>query len=205
MIKERIIWLFVITVGIVVVCANYLPRPTDDELIGKQFWIKKTFADEIYDIVLIGDSRTYRGIDAEIISKKNKNKRCLNFGYSSAGFTSTFMESGLKKLSPKGSKVVVLCLTPYSLTPNACKNEHFLQESKRKKEEILGAKYFSALLYYFRPVDPRYILDGAYLRQDSILLDSLYYHQEYHSDGFLASWKLKHEYQKTVSDYEREF
>lgn len=205
MIKERIIWLFTITTGLVVLCANYLPRPKDDELIGKQFWIKKTFANENYDIVLIGDSRTYRGIDPTIISLKNGNRRCLNFGYSSAGLSHLFLQNGVKKLSLNGSKIVVLCFTPYSLTPNACKNEHFLQETKRKKEEILGAKYFSGLLYYFRPVDPRFILDGTYLHEDSLTYDSLYYHQEYQSDGFLASWKLKHEYAKTVSDYKREF
>ncbi len=201
--KERIIWLLLLSGAIAFVTGKTLNRGDGMDFRLKTFWIQKTFASPVYDIVLLGDSRTYRGIDPHSISEVNGNLEVLNFGYSSAGFSNEYMEAGISKLSPNGKRVVVFCITPFSLTNVACKNEHFLLESARKKEEVLEAKYFSDLMFFFRPVDPQFYLQGKYA--DNSMTDSLFYHQEPKDNGWVASWKLKHVFGETVESYKKEF
>lgn len=203
MLKERIIWLLLITTGMVWGIKKILPEPENKEVEAKLFWIQKTFAPADYDLVLIGDSRTYRGLDPATIQTYSNHLRVLNFGYSSAGLTPGFIQQGVDKLKPDGKRIILFCVTPYSFTPKACLNEHFKQESKRKREEILEAIYFGSIKKYFAPLNLHDFLRR--LKVEKNHQDSSFYHQEYHENGWVASWMLKHEFQKTVDSYKKEF
>jgi hypothetical protein len=203
--QERIIWLLLLSGALAFAVGKNLNRGDGIDFKLKTFWINKTFASSIYDFVLLGDSRTYRGIDPQSISKLNNNVKVLNFGYSSAGFSNEYIDAGVNKLSAQGKKVVVFCFTPFSLTSVASKNEHFLMESARKKEEVIEAKYFSDLMYFFRPVNPQFYFQARYLEDGNTKTDSLYYHQEPNENGWVASWKLKRVFAQTVESYKKEF
>lgn len=205
MIRERIIWLFLLSAVLAYYLGISLPRSEDETFADRQFWINKTFAPCESDVVLIGDSRTYRGIDPTTISNEIGGKKVFNFGYSSGGFSLKFINAAIEKLNPKGSRVVVFCITPNSLTKKACKNEQYELEFNRKKEEILEAKYFSELAYFFRPTNLQYYLQKRYLVEAFKEKDSLYYHQQRYDNGWVASWKLKHEFNEAILSYKKEY
>lgn len=203
--KERLIYLGLVAALFVVLIKPLLPVQKNSELTKKRFWIKKTFAPSLYDAVVIGDSRTYRGVDPKTISSKLNGMNTLNFGYSSGGFTSVFYNEGIKKLKDDGKKIVLLCITPFSLTEEACLNEHFNTERKHKKEEVIETMYFESIMAYFEPVNPQYILQKKYLMEKISEQDSLFYNEEYKENGWVASWKLKSEYNEAIDSYEKSF
>ena len=89
----------------------------------KFFWYKKTFAPNDQDILLVGDSRVYRGLSPAAMAAVLKGSKILNFGYSSAGFEPFFLDAAVKKLSAKGKRILVLGVTPHSLTAIAAQNK----------------------------------------------------------------------------------
>ena len=202
---ERIIVLLFVTAGVFFVGLKTIPRSSNNELLSDMFWIKKTNAPQVYDMVFIGDSRVYRGLDPTTISKLNGNLKGLNFGYSSGGFSDLLIDGGINKLSPQGKKIIVFGISMFSITPVACKNDHYIEQLNRRREEIVEAYYFSELKYFFRPVDPQFILKNKYVNEKNFELDSNYYHQEPHDNGWQGSWKLRHDYKKALEEYNEHF
>ena len=73
--------------------------PEQNRTTDKKFWYKKTFASNDNDIILVGDSRIYRGLSPAAMNVLLKKNKILNFGYSSAGFDPYFLDEAVKKLS----------------------------------------------------------------------------------------------------------
>lgn len=98
----------------------------------KFFWYKKTFAPNDQDILLVGDSRVYRGLSPAAMAAVLKGSKILNFGYSSAGFEPFFLDAAVKKLSAKGKRILVLGVTPHSLTAIAAQNKHYREQAHQE-------------------------------------------------------------------------
>ncbi len=80
-----------------------------------------------FDAVIAGDSRIYRGVSPEAMSTVLEDKTILNFGFSAAGHSPTFLKAAEAKLDRNGSKILVLGITPYSLTEVASVNKHYME------------------------------------------------------------------------------
>lgn len=107
--------------------------PEQNRTTDKKFWYKKTFASNDKDIVLVGDSRVYRGLSPATMNILLKENKILNFGYSSAGFDPYFLDEAVKKLSADGKRILVLGITPHSLTTIAAQNEHYREQAHQEK------------------------------------------------------------------------
>ena len=95
-------------------------------LSGSKFWAQKAAASAVYDVVLAGDSRVYRGLSPETIENSTRGLRCLNFGFSSAGLTEEYLQAATAKFDPTAEKkVLVVGITAWSFTEDAAKNEHW--------------------------------------------------------------------------------
>lgn len=101
--------------------------PDDMMPVPESFWWEKTHTQDQYDVVVIGDSRIYRGIAPEEMRSVTHGHRVLNFGFSAGGLSKELIEAGEQKLDPNGWNVMILGVTPNSLTDNAIKNEQYLQ------------------------------------------------------------------------------
>ncbi len=89
----------------------------------ESFWEEKAKTTQRYDVVIIGDSRVYRGVAPMAFA--GSDSRVLNFGFSSGGMTGPLLEAGASKLDPCGKRIILLGVSPHSLTSEAGKNEHF--------------------------------------------------------------------------------
>lgn len=205
MVKERIIYLFILSAIFIVAGLNYLPKPDISDELSKQFWIKKTFADSKYDVVIIGDSRVYRGVSPIEISQSNGGIKVLNFGYSSAGLNDYLIERGIAKLNPEGKKIIVFGISLFSFTKESVANEHIKLIEKTKREEVLGVFYLADLRNLFAPIDPQFLIQKKYNQEAKIKSKPDYYHQRFETDGWVASTIHEYDLNKTLTEYKKAF
>jgi hypothetical protein len=91
------------------------------------FWMAKTHTKKKFDVIVVGDSRVYRGISPAAMETVLKGMSVFNFGYSSAGMSAVLLNAAEEKLKTSGQRIIILGLTPYSLTSSAALNEQYKQ------------------------------------------------------------------------------
>lgn len=101
-----------------------------------RFWIEKTHGvgDQKFDVLICGDSRVYRGVSSRVIAEKLTGYSVFNLSYSSGSY-SDFMLDYIEKHLKEGAMqpILILGITPYSLTPKAAMDEHIRTELGRKR------------------------------------------------------------------------
>ncbi|MDA3881046.1 MAG: hypothetical protein PF436_11720 [Prolixibacteraceae bacterium] len=131
-----------------------------DRLVSKDFWINKTHNSRRFSLVVAGDSRIYRSVSPGEMEKVLEGYRGFNVGYSSAGFANSMFGKIEKHIDFDARKpIVVLGVSPWSLTSDAGENKHMAGELNRKKEELIQAKYFSSVNNFFAPYSLKEVFD----------------------------------------------
>ncbi|NUM50149.1 MAG: hypothetical protein HUU48_03450 [Flavobacteriales bacterium] len=167
------------------------------EIFRKHFWAYKVHSNKKYNVIFEGDSRVYRGIDVNSFNKGvNINYlHTLNFGFSSGGHNKTIYNAVENKLLHTSLNIVVLGITPFSLTPKAQLNEHFLEEQNRNKGETIERMYFYPFLSYFEPFNIQKLLHP----------DTVTYFEKFHKDGWVESYKVPANSNEALTSYKIEF
>lgn len=190
-----------VTLILIVLFKILLPIPEKNQEEMDQFWYSKTFAKSEYDIVVCGDSRVYRGISIEDLKKPSqKQLEAINLGYSSGGMSSEYLKFAVSKFNKKAkNKILVIGLTPHSLTQEAFKNEALHEKMKVAPAQQFRYHYLSSFLKSFSPYKP---IDLISHKKDN-------YREEYMPGGWIASsyiipdstyaWES---YRKTFTDYQ---
>jgi len=199
--KNQNIVITVILAAILVGALSFVMPKNKEKYLGDRFWAQKTFAPAVYDIIIMGDSRTYRGVTPEIMEKKLPGIKILNFGYSNGGLNPTMFEMAGKKLSIKNSKkVIVLGVSANCITDYTQKNEQFWQEKKRHPEDIFERLYLDGILYHFSATSPEGLRE--YFKKKTT---TDYYRNEYHSDGYVESEKFPVDTMEAIPSYIDDF
>lgn len=159
------------------------------------YWMNKTHTQDRFDIVLIGDSRLYRGISPAAMELMLPKMRILNFSYSSAGMSSPLLENGEDKLDTRGQKIIILGLTPYSLTGSAALNEHF-KEFKNAMYWPFKIPYLTTLVAPHETIWAVNYLLGSKISE---------YYQVPHPDGWIESDKPAVNFDETLREYDQKF
>ena len=120
-------------------------------------WQEKIKKNPIYPILLVGDSRTYRGINPEALEKKF-HYPAYNAGLSSAGMNETmFRYFNENKLSPSsGFRMIILGITPHSMILEQRSNKHLNSLIKKAEQDSMfrfGGTDYSAV--FFKPMNER--------------------------------------------------
>ena len=182
MFNKKVILTLLLSLIFAIIIALITDNKMDDENY-KALFVHKVFTTEKYKLVIAGDSRIYRGVSAEIIGKKLKLK-ALNLGFSSGGHSKLLfdlIDTHLDKKSP--NKIIILGITPVSLTDRAANNGHIKRVLNRKKEEVLEYKYLFPVKFFFAPTTPYKIRKKLSNKKYND------YRQEFHiNDGWIASW-----------------
>lgn len=135
------------------IVATGLWRPLEESKSEEgRFWLMKTRARPVYDIVLLGDSRILCDLSPQSMQTVLPDYRILNFGYKGGGLNPTMYSEGEKKLNPNSqSKVIVLGVTPLSLTPSSAQNTHFLNRCRVPKEQAYLLANWLQFVRFFEP------------------------------------------------------
>ena len=178
-----------------IVTKAVLPEPKSSAALIKNFWINKTFSTN-YEIVICGDSRIYRGISAAEITKNTSEKlSAINIGYSSAGLSHDYLDFAVSKLKTRGKKILIIGITPHSLTYEASKNEHLKSFTKVKWIEKTKSLHMYSLLSFFEP----------YKLKELIWPINDNYIQSFKSDGWVASDYVNPDSTKALASYIKTF
>jgi hypothetical protein len=176
---------------------SFVMPKNKEKYLADRFWAQKTFAQPRYDVVIIGDSRVYRGVMPSVMEELLPGMKVLNFGYSNGGLNPVMFAAAEKKFSEKSkSKVMVVgvsanCLTAYTLT-----NEQYLREKNRPREEVFERLYFNTILYRFSATTPE-ALKEKLLQKPA----SSYYFNDYQTDGYVQSTKFPVDTMEAIPSY----
>ncbi|OPY10232.1 MAG: hypothetical protein A4E68_00006 [Syntrophaceae bacterium PtaB.Bin095] len=146
----------------------------------KWFWTWKTHSKNTYDIVVLGDSRVYRGVSPETMKDVLPGYRIFNLGYSSGSLSPLMLAESIKRLNKEGKRIVILGITPHAMTPKAALDEQFRQEKNRTASEILENIYLAPFLGYFDPTTPIKFLEDIRGKNKD-------YREEIYESGWIAT------------------
>jgi hypothetical protein len=202
LLKERIIWL-IPTLFVFVFLFHSLSPNTDETRVieNNSFWKKKTFDKNNYQLILCGDSRVYRGLAPQAMNEILPGISITNFAYGSAGFDEVMLKQIDKRIdfdAPK--KMVVLGLTPLSITAEGMHNYHMNYELETKREELIELLYFKSFFQFFVPItldQIRQKIKGNEFKTS--------FHQEYTYTGWVASYEDKPWPESALKSYSTRF
>lgn len=198
MVARRLIPFFLVLSAGSVLMVLAGPRSPKSTATANAFWAEKTHGEGAVDVVVIGDSRIYRGFATPVAADRLRGLSVLNFGYSSLGVDSLVLRVAQERLKTDGARTIVVGVTPHLFTREAMKNGHFLEEWRRPRNEVFIRRHFEPVL---RLVDPLTIPDViAWVRRDT-----LGYHQTFHAGGWVASRQVPEDSTSALAYYEHEF
>ncbi len=187
-----------LTVALVYFVGIYKPKPISSTIQKEKFWAEKTHSNSKYNVIFIGDSRLYRGIDPKTVSKTLNGLKVLNFGYSSGGHNEViFDEISNRFVDSDRTRAVVLVLSPYSLTPKAQENSYFNQEKERNERDVFNRRYIAPFFDFFDPVKPSEIFQSNDTKQG--------YHEAFRPDGWVESYKIPSNPEHALKVYVNDF
>ena len=154
-----------------------VPAPTAQN----RFWILKTFVDSAYDMVLMGDSRSYNGLSPEILAETEPGMRVLNFGYADGGFNPLIFRAAERKFAPDARRrILVLGVSPNSMTPKrGGRNLRYLEQHGKSPDYVFAHLRMAPFLSWFDSFEPAEMLDRRFTATARI-------RREYHAHGWLS-------------------
>tara|TARA_B110001450_G_scaffold256790_1_gene288732 strand:- start:1228 stop:2109 length:882 start_codon:yes stop_codon:yes gene_type:complete len=171
------------TTFILVCLVGFLrPKPMNSKASGAFFWNNKVNDTNKYNFIISGDSRTYRGVSPDEIENIIENTKAKNLGFSSGGFNEEAFNLINKYLDlDNNNNIVVIGLTPFSLTNSAYDSGH-LRSIKKKNIGFESWKINNLTkgLVFFDPIIPSEIA-ARYFGYG-------YYHK-YYDNGWVESEK----------------
>lgn len=124
---------------------------TPTEELTKQMFVHKVHDSKTYDLLVAGDSRVYRGVSTKPF-KEVLNVEAYNLGFSGGNFETQMFDIIDQKLNKESKQpIIVLGVTPHSLTKHYKPNGHIRELTKMKREEVFTYMYFLRYGSVFSP------------------------------------------------------
>jgi len=191
-IKYKIAAFVLISGALILLINNYRPFPKSSKNDARYFWAHKTHGEQTAHIVFGGDSRIYRGVNPASFGSS-----ALNLGYSAQGYSNKYMDFVEDHLNEK-KPTIVLGISPYSLTPKACLNEHLESEQKRSSYDIFQILSIEKHLRFLEPIRPSEIKNAMQNNDKG-------YHEHFHENGWVASNRFDADTNRTLLKYRDNF
>lgn len=203
MIKRNNILFTTLAAAIIIVGLSFVLPKNGEKYLGDMFWVRKTFAPSNKNVVLMGDSRIYRGLSPQIIHEHLPELNIFNFGYSDGGLNPTMFSAAEKKLTDKpGFKAIVLGVTANTLSDYTKGNNQYIQELNRSREEILERLYLNPISYWFSAVSPEQLKDNFKHRNTT---KESWYISNYKMNGYVESDKFPADTLEALPLYRKDF
>lgn len=198
--KSKIAITLLIAAALAATISAVLPVGSED-VKSEFFWSRKTFASPVYDVVLMGDSRVYRGLSPEAMKPHLPGLKILNFGYSNGGLNPVMFDAAERKLAENDNpKVIVLGISANTITAYSADNQQFLQELNRPREQLLERLYLNRLRQLFPSTSPLELLQLLVEKEDSS-----FYRHTYFRSGYVASEKFPIDTTEAIPLYTDDF
>lgn len=198
---KRNMWISVLIAIIFIALFGYLFPKNPDKYLKDSFWALKVHDSKKYNFIIIGDSRTYRGISPYEIEDILPDYNVFNFAFSNGGLNPQIYKAAESRLDATQKPAIILIgVTALTLNDISMPNEQYSQELRRPKEEVLERIYLGKYLNYFSPVSPmvvKNILQGIQPTSNYISI--------YHDNGWVESDKFPKDTLEAMPFYEKDF
>ena len=151
--SRKIPYFIVLSIIMAFLIAVFRPQKSYSEFGKDYYWTLKTHPQKKYDVVIYGDSRVYRGVSPEKVSV-GTGLKAFNFGFSSGSMSMQMLDFAEQQLNMSGSPVMIIGLTPHSLTESAFKDKQFYQEMNRAPYDLFQRLYIDRYLTFFDKIEP---------------------------------------------------
>lgn len=166
---------------LVFIIGVFRPEPMNSKASESFFWNNKVNDTKKYNFIVSGDSRAYRGVSPHDVETIFKNFEVKNLGFSSGGFNEDVFKLINKYLDiNKNDNIVLICLTPFSLTNSAYESGHIKTLEKNRGFENWKINNLTKRLTFFDPIIPSEIAARYY---------GYGYYHKYYENGWIESEK----------------
>jgi hypothetical protein len=171
-----------------------------EEIRKDRYWVAKSHSTRHYPVLIGGDSRVFRGISPDHFQEEF-GYEAFNYAYWSNGLGRIYLQGLEEKVEMDADqKLIVLGISPHSLTPRAAKCEHYLYETGRSKEQVIQHLYLSRLQEIFAPYSALELI-----RKLTGKAGPSNYRIIYHPNGWVESWWLVPDTTYSTQFYEEIF
>lgn len=199
--KERIPYVLLLAALLALLIHLTRDEMDTEEIRKNRYWVSKSFSSKQYPVLFAGDSRVFRGISPEHFSAEINGYESYNYAYWSNGMGPIYLEGLEHKLDADSDlALIVLGVSPHSLTPRAAKCEHYIYETGRSREQVLQNLYLSRLQEVFAPFQVLPLMDKLLGKAKPVN-----YRITYHSNGWVESSWLKPDTSYSTQFYEEIF
>lgn len=195
------IWITLLMAMIFICILGVVLPKNPDKYLKDRFWTFKVYDNKKYNFIILGDSRTYRGISPYEIENILPEFSVFNFAFSNGGLNPIIYKAAEAKLETnKESKIILLGVTALTINDISKSNEQYEKELKRSKKEVFKRIYFGKYLNYFSPVTPVMIKD---LIKGTKPISN--YISIYHDNGWVESEKFPIDTLEAFPSYKDDF
>ncbi len=195
------IWITLALAATLVTALSFVLPKDAEKYLGELFWTRKTFAPAKYNVVLMGDSRVYRGVSPEIMETHLTGMKVLNFAYSNGGLNPTMFDAAEKKLAQNDKpKIIVLGISANAITGYSAGNQQYEQELNRPREEIFERIYLNPLRYWFSATSPEKLKNHFSEKKETA-----FYRNEYFMNGYVESEKIPMDTMEAIPSYTKDY
>ena len=150
--KHRIPYVVLIAALLALPIYSFRDEMDTEEIKKNRYWVIKTRNTETYPVVFGGDSRVFRGISPDDFSAEFNGIESYNYAYWANGYGRDYLEGLEEKIDTTADvQVIILGLTPHSLTEKTAESPHYHWELIRAKRRTIETIYFSKIQEVFAP------------------------------------------------------
>ena len=182
---ERRIPYVIILVALLSMLIFHSRDEMDTEVLRKQqYWMAKGRNTNTYPVVFGGDSRVFRGLSPKHFSSEFMDLAAYNYAYWSNGYGKDYLE-GLEAKVDSGAdtRMIILGLSPHTLTRKAARCDHYRDVMKRSGERgfvSAGMNRINEVFTPFKALDLTAKMSGK-AKASGVRIT-------YHSDGWVESY-----------------
>jgi hypothetical protein len=195
--KDRCFLTLALALALILVVGWFKPETEKSRWQGDYFWSVKTHYKQNFDLVILGDSRAIRAFSPGAMEDVLPGYRVYNFAYSGGGLNPVMYKAGEKKLDPGSKKkIILLGVTPRSLTSLSNRNVLFRKQVRMPKTEIFQRVYVNPVLAFFEPLKPDRLINRLLGKKKKEILI-----EEFRADGWVASSAIPENPRKLLKPY----
>ncbi len=200
-ISDATVQTLLISLVLIGLCGVARPAGGNTGIPEGTFWAQKMCWVHCADVVILGDSRAFRGLSPAAMGQVLPGLRIVNYAFSANGYAPEYLAAAEQVLDPASpTRVILLCVTPRTLTPSAQESNGFHDLARRQPVEMWLTAHSGRLPGWLAPYEFADVL--AALRGGR---RKVTYRNEYRLDGFVASTREPEDQTLQLADYKAIF
>ncbi len=199
--KYKILVSILLTAALAITFRLVVGKPVENKAEREAFWANKSYDNNQYNVLFLGDSRVYRSLNPEVIERKIPTVKAKNLGYSALGFDSVYLKFASSQMTDgEPIKIYVIGLSPRSISTCAIDNESFSKWTTKTRFEVWKIRDMARLNEFFCPFTPQELYD-RFIRKE---LNQNFGYQDLNKNGFVGSMQVPFSIEEGLETYERE-